>query len=281
MQKEQKIINLFNHKLNGDDAAVIDINGLFSGDGDRFLLASKDLFMEGAHFKPGWLSPYQIGFKAMMVNLSDAIAMNASPKYALLGLAVPAKMSPKELKELSNGLKDAAKAHGCEIIGGDTVKGDKLFISITILATSALAVARSGAKAGDLVLFTGRLGESKRGLKTLINGGKIASNSRFVKPVLRARYMHKMARFMRSAMDISDGLASDLPKIASGFAIKWRRRLSPLQLSSGEEYELLFTIAPKHLNRARNEAKKCRVPLTILGKLKRGRVKTYGAFSHF
>ncbi|MBR2148997.1 MAG: thiamine-phosphate kinase, partial [Campylobacter sp.] len=90
MDKEQSIISNFKHNLNGDDGAII---------GD--MVYSKDMFVEDIHFKSHWLSPKQIGKKAMIVNLSDAIAMNATPKYALLGLGLPKNLSNKYIKELS------------------------------------------------------------------------------------------------------------------------------------------------------------------------------------
>ncbi|KFN40070.1 MAG: thiamine monophosphate kinase, partial [Sulfuricurvum sp. MLSB] len=81
----------------GDDGARI---------GNR--VYSKDLFFENVHFKRRWLSPYQIGYKAMIVNISDAVAMNAIPKYALLGVAMPKSMSLHQMDELADGIKDAA-----------------------------------------------------------------------------------------------------------------------------------------------------------------------------
>lgn len=272
MDKEQLIIDMFKNPLNGDDGAVLED-----------LVVSKDLFVQGSHFKLDWLSAYEIGFKAMRVNLSDAIAMNATPKYALVGLGVPKNLSISYIKELCSGLKKSALDYGVQIIGGDTIKSDKIIISITILSylQNGRALGRIGLKLGDYVCFTGSLGESLRDLKILMNGGKIGVNSKFKKPVLRQKFMQRCAKFMRCAMDISDGLASDLPKLCFGFNLKFVSRLSKVELRSGEEYELLFGVSPRRLMRVKNEAKKCRLKLTILAKTKKGRYKTYGKFTHF
>ncbi|AII14363.1 thiamine monophosphate kinase [Campylobacter iguaniorum] len=272
MDKESFIYSQFTSKLNGDDGAVL-----------GKMVLSKDMFVEGSHFKRAWLSLEQIATKSMLVNLSDAVAMNATPKYALLGLGLPKDISNQEALKLTNAFKSSAAKFGVEIIGGDTVKSSLIIISLTIISylNNGKAVSRNGAKIGDFICYTGELGDSLKGLKALQNGGKVASNSRFVKPNLRTKFMQKSAKFMRSAMDISDGLASDLPKILGKNSVKFDKQLSNLEFKSGEEYELLFCVSSSNLARVKNEAKKCRVKLNILGKIIKGRYKSYGKFSHF
>ena len=272
MDKEQIVISNFANNLNGDDGAVI---------GD--MVYSKDMFVEDIHFKFHWLSPKQIGSKAMIVNLSDAIAMNATPKYALLGLGLPRNLSNKYIKELSNGLKETAAKFNTQIIGGDTISSDKLIISLTIIShlNSKKPLSRYGAKVGDIVCYTGRLGESLKGLKTLLNGGKVGSNSRFVKPNLRFEFIKNSAKWLRSGMDISDGLASDLAKITGNKAVKFTKKLSKIEFISGEEYEMLIVVPPRNLKRVLNQAKISRIKLNILGKIINERAKFHGKFSHF
>ncbi|ARR02013.1 thiamine monophosphate kinase [Campylobacter vicugnae] len=272
MDKEQSIISNFANNLNGDDGAII---------GD--MVYSKDMFVEGIHFKSHWLSPKQIGKKAMIVNLSDAIAMNATPKYALLGLGLPKNLSNKYIKELSSGLKECAAQYGTQIIGGDTILSNKLIISLTIISylNSKKPLIRNGAKIGDIVCYTGVLGGSIKGLRTLLNGGKISSNSRFVTPNLRQEFIKQSAKWIRSGMDISDGLASDLPKITQDRAVKFNKKLSKFEFISGEEYEMLIVVPPKNIKRVLNQAKKCRVKLNLLGKIINERAKFHGKFTHF
>jgi len=131
----------------------------------------------------------------MLVNLSDAVAMNAEPKFALLGLGLPKKTSAAQISALRKGFADVCNEYGVTIIGGDTIGSNKILLSVTVISRlCGKAVLRSGAKKGDLVAFTGELGQSLKGLRTLLNGGRVASNSRFKKPVLKDKFLLSIAR---------------------------------------------------------------------------------------
>ncbi len=108
--KEHYLINSLSSKHIGDDAAVI---------GDT--LYSMDAFFEDVHFKREWMSIAQIGRKAMLINLSDAIAMNAQPQFALVTVSIPKEMTESEIDELTQSMENTAKEYNCEIIGGDTI----------------------------------------------------------------------------------------------------------------------------------------------------------------
>ena len=125
MDKEHYLISKLSSKYIGDDAAVV---------GDT--LYSMDAFFEDVHFKRSWMSLSQIGRKAMLINLSDAIAMNAQPQFAPVTVSLPSDLTHADIDELMQSMEATAKSFGCEIIGGDTVGGDKLHISITILSKS-------------------------------------------------------------------------------------------------------------------------------------------------
>lgn len=273
MDKESKIISYFSHALNGDDGAVC---GQF--------VYSKDLFIENVHFKRTWLSMGQIGSKAVLVNISDAIAMNATPLYALLGLALPKSLANDDIKALCEAIKNECESFGVSIIGGDTTSSDKIIISLTIISkVNGKALLRTGAKNGDFVAFTGVLGGSNKGLKALMRGAKLAKNSRFVRPSLRREFVFEVANFLRCGMDISDGLLNDLPKLIKGKNIKLRAKFSKQIWQSGEEYEMLVCIKKSHLQRVLSIAKKTRTKITILGQVKNGYLKLpkYRAFKHF
>ena len=175
IDKEQYLINNLKSKYIGDDAAVI---------GDT--LYSMDAFFEDVHFKREWMSITQIGRKAMLINLSDAIAMNAQPQYALVTVSIPSDFTHEEIDELTQSMQNTASEYGCEIIGGDTIGGDKLHLSITIISKSDNPLLRTDLRVGDLLAYTGTLGESKRDLEALFRGEKIDVNSRFYTPTLRA-----------------------------------------------------------------------------------------------
>lgn len=271
MDKEAFVISQFNNKFIGDDGAVI----------GKFVLA-KDLFVENSHFKKGWLSLEQIAYKAMIVNISDIIVMNAVPKYALLGLCLPKNISADEIKELHNGFNKACAEFGIKIVGGDTIGGDFLGVSVSVIGILRnKAVYRKNAKINDIVCFSGNLGESLKNLRSLKNGGKIASNSKFAKPILRQKFFYKIAPFINSAMDISDGLCSDLGHLLGKKGLKFSKNLSKFELNSGEEYEILFSVGRKKMPRILNEAKKFRLKITPFAKIIRGKYKNYGKFKHF
>lgn len=258
MDKENLIISAFLNDKNGDDGAIV----------GKWCL-SKDLFFEEVHFKRSWLSLEQIAAKAMLVNISDAVVMNAVPKYALLGLALPQNISEKEIKNLQKGFLKTAKKWGIEIIGGDTISSDKIAISISLLSKiRKKAVFRTGLREGDFLAFTGKLGQVLRDFQILQNGGQIASNSRFITPKLRAKFFYKIASKVRCAMDISDGLSKDLSRLLklNKMGIEWLCDLSEDELFSGEEYEILFSFAPKYKDEICKIATNLKVPLTIFAR---------------
>lgn len=273
MDKENKIISYFSHALNGDDGALV---------GD--FVYSKDLFIENVHFKRSWLSMEQIGAKAVLVNISDALAMNSTPLFALLGLALPKSLRDDEIKALCGAIKSECENWGVSIIGGDTTSADKIIISLTIISkANKKTLFRKKAKNGDFVAFTGILGNSSKGLKALQNGAKLAKNSRFVRPSLRREFVFEAANFLRCGMDISDGLLNDLPKLIKGKGLEFSTKLSKQIWQSGEEYEMLVCIKKSHLQRVLSIAKQTRTKITILGKVKNGSLKLpkYRAFKHF
>ncbi len=182
MNKEDFFINEFstNSKFIGDDGALV---------GEY--VYSMDAFFENVHFKKEWMSLKQIARKSMLVNISDAIAMNAKPKYALLSVAIPKDYSKKDLKDLASGFKEIAKEYGIKIIGGDTISNKKLDISITIISKTKKAILRSGIKKNDYLCYTGDLGTCRKDLNTLLIGGKISKNSKFIEPQLKADFFMK------------------------------------------------------------------------------------------
>jgi thiamine-monophosphate kinase len=244
---------------------------------------SKDVFFENVHFKRSWLTPYQIGYKAMIVNISDAIAMNATPKYALLGVAMPRSMSLHEMDELSSGIQAAALEYGIEIIGGDTISNSKLDLSITIISETADPLLRRGLKVGDIIAYTGTIGKSVRELRYLMSGGKVHTKSRFVAPHLRQSFVTKARRYLRCGMDISDGLFSDLEKLshANRLGIRFDRKIAKKVGCSGEEYEMLIAFSPSRLKTIRRIASRTRTTITPVAYAVRGSYSNRCKSHHF
>lgn len=273
MNKEQFFINnIQNSKYNGDDGAFID-----------GYVYSMDAFFEGVHFKKDWFTLKQIAYKSMLVNISDAIAMNAKPKYALISIAIPKSYTNEELKELANGFKKAAKDFDFEIIGGDTIENHKLDISITIISKTSKPIYRSGVKEGDYLCYTGKLGDSKKDLEALLSGKKIKKSSKFIKPVLKADFFYEASKYINASMDISDGLFLDLEKlsIASNIGFDIFRKIDDNIASSGEEYEILFSCSQKNLKKIEQIAKKHKTKLNFFAKAVKGSFRTNLSNHHF
>jgi len=258
IDKEQYLIDGLKSKYIGDDGAVV---------GDT--IYSMDAFFEDVHFKREWMSLKQIAKKAMLVNLSDAIAMNAKPQFALVTLSIPSYLTLKEIDVLTDSLEKTAGFYGCEIIGGDTVGGDKLHISITIISKSKKPLLRDNLQVGDFLAYTGELGESKKDLERLFKNKKIAKKSKFYEPILRDKFIKKSRKYLNSGMDISDGLFCDTNKLLhiNGLGIKLIKKIGKKIGLSGEEYEMLISFPKSHHDKIMKIAKKTNTPLTIFAEV--------------
>ncbi len=255
LNKEDYFIKQFSFsKFIGDDGAVV---GKY--------VYSMDAFFENVHFKTKWMKLKQIAIKSMLVNISDAIVMNAIPKYALLSVAIPSYFTKRNLKQLASGFKKVAKKYNIEIIGGDTISNDKLDISITIISKTKNPIYRTGTKKNDLVCYTGELGSVKKDLNKLLDGKKISKKSKFIKPKLKAKFFYKIAPYINSALDISDGLFFELERLskANNIGFEFIKKLPKNIGCSGEEYEILFTFDKKNRKMIRKIAKKYDIKLNI------------------
>lgn len=275
MNKEDYFIQQFKKQAKnfiGDDGAVI---GKY--------VYSMDAFFENVHFKRQWCSLKHIAQKAMLVNISDAIVMNAKPKYALLTVAIPKTFSHDELKQLAKGFKSVAKEYGITIIGGDTIANEKLDISVTIISTTKHPILRSGTKKGDLIAYTGELGSCKEQLEALLKGEKLKSSCKFLKPKLKPAFFYEVASYINSAMDISDGLYFELERLskANNIGFEFLETISNAMGSSGEEYEILFSFNKKDKKTIEKIAKKHGVKLNICAKAVKGKFRSDCKNHHF
>ena len=224
----------------GDDCAVL----------PGGLLFTCDPVIEGVHFLPT-TPARQVGWKAMARNLSDIAAMGGQPRYAVISLGLRPATPVRWVRELYAGLHAAAKKFGCEIVGGDTahVRSEQ-FVVVTVLGHADQPVRRSGAKPGDAVFVTGKLGGSFRSGKHLT----------FTPRIREARWLTQHFR-IHAMLDISDGLASDLQRLVEssgvGFDICSRQvpRNGTLRaaLTDGEDFELLFTVNPRAAGKLRKK----------------------------
>jgi len=258
MNKEDYLIKNLSSAYIGDDGAVI---------GDK--IYSMDAFFENVHFKREWMSLSQIARKAMLVNISDAIAMNAQPLYALITLSLPKDITTDDIDEIIASLHEVASEYTCEIIGGDTIAGERLDFSITIVSESKNPLTRKGLKVGDMLAYTGVLGGSKKDLNRLFNSEKIADDSRFIEPILRAEFIEKARPYLSVGMDISDGLFCDTNKLLAYNNLGFESLIDIEDEigSSGEEYEMLIGFDKNNLEDIEKIANDLNVPLTLFAKV--------------
>ena len=272
MKKEDFFISLFDGKHIGDDGAIIED-----------LVISKDLFCEDIHFKREWMSLTQIAKKSMLINISDAIVMNAKPRYALIGIKIPKNFTSKELKEIFRGFKEISKEYGFEIVGGDTVAGEKLDISITLISKTKKPIYRNGIKKGYLLAYTGNIGNSHKDLKRLLSHKKVSSSSKMISPKLRGDFFYEASKYIKSALDISDGLFKDLSRLSkiNKVGFEFIEKISKRAGCSGEEYEILFAFDKKYKKRVLSISRRAKTPITIFAKAKRGKFISICKENHF
>ena len=250
----------------GDDCAVI------GGPRDRvWQLLKTDCVVEGVHFLAKE-KPARVGWKALCRAVSDVAAMGGLPCHALITIAVARDVKIAWLRGLYSGLRKAARRFGVSIVGGETSRSPgPAFISVALTGEveRARCVTRSGGRAGDILFVTGRLG-----------GSLAAKHLDFIPRLAEARWLTEHFR-IRAMMDISDGLAADLPRLAKasgcGFGIceenvpRNRGCTVAQALGDGEDFELLLAVQPRDAARleAKWRAKFPKLPLTRIGSLTR------------
>ncbi|WP_104748189.1 thiamine-phosphate kinase [Helicobacter cetorum] len=231
-----------------------------------------DLFSEGVHFKREWFSLKALVQKAFLVNISDILCMNAIPKYALLGLSVPKDFGIKEWKLLQEGIEEVCLKWNIKLIGGDTITSNTLSFAITMIGeTRGRALYRKGAKKGDLIVSSGRVGSSYKALHSLLRGGSACKKSRFFQLGFNVDFFKNLTRFIRIGLDISDGIYTECNRLSKLNKLDFRLFKKDERYKSGEEYEWLFCCSPIHKVHLKRLAKRYRAKIEILGHVKRGR----------
>ncbi|HEX6207878.1 MAG TPA: thiamine-phosphate kinase [Actinomycetota bacterium] len=279
----------------GDDAAVVEPGG-------HHLVVTVDTLVERVHFDPDVAQPDDLGYKAVVVNVSDVAAMGGSPRYAVVSLAVPPDTRPAWVIELYGGMRAAAEDYGLALVGGDTVRADQCVLTVTVLGTVAegRAVTRSGARPGDRIVVTGSLGAAAGGLR-LVQGREGATRRAVMtgpgrelvaaldRPVARVGEGEALAQAGATSMiDVSDGLALDLSRVCEASGVGARVRLpavpvaealkelaeeigvDPLDLAlhGGEDYELVATLPAAAVEDARARLlDRYGTPLTDIGEI--------------
>lgn len=273
----------------GDDAAVL------LPTPRQLQLLTADMLIEGVHFDLTTTTAWQLGYKAMAVNLSDIAAMGGVPRHAVVSIGLPQNTTVEFVQQLYQGMKEICREFAVNIVGGDTVSSPRgLVINVTVAGEvePAHLVRRSGAKVGDAIVVTGYLGSSGAGLDLL--GRDDWSEYGFAWPLVTAHLTPRpqvalgqmLGRFGASSMDdISDGLASEAHEIAkaSGVGVRIYADKIPLSpelvsaagffgtqaldyaLYGGEDFQLVFTVEPQKLHLLKNT--ELTTPITVVGEI--------------
>ena len=277
----------------GDDAAV------FTQDCNEVTLLTTDLLVERVHFFRHKTSGFDLGHKALAVNLSDIAAMGGTAGEAFVSIAIPKDCSIDYLEDLYMGMKTLAAKFDVNILGGDTTRSEAdliINISVTGSIPEKEILCRNTAEHGDMIYSTGLLGDSKAGLYLILND--IKADSKELNELLNVHNLPvphlKQGRFLASqkgvhaAIDVSDGLSSDIGHISTEsnvavhlfyekipvsknlkhFCQRFHKNPIEYALTGGEDYTLLCTISPdKADNIARRYLKEFNKPLYLIGEI--------------
>jgi thiamine-monophosphate kinase len=287
----------------GDDSVIVGIGddvAVLRTAAEHYLLATCDIQVENIHFVQSATTPYQLGRKAIAINLSDIAAMGGQPSWALVSLALPQDTLVEFVDELYRGMADQLNGTGASLVGGNLSKIEQGIVIDVFLLGQAKAgqfLCRKGARQGDLILVTGTLGDSRAGLELLHSpelpvseAARQQVSAAHLTPQPRLLEGRILAEFglVHAMLDVSDGTLGDLRHIceAGGVGAEiWPTDL-PISaatrevaaavgrnevdwaLTGGEDYELLFTAAPADSSRLQKElAEKSGTPARVIGRI--------------
>lgn len=216
----------------GDDGAIV-------ASVEPHQVITTDIATEGIHFNRAWSSARDIGAKIAIANLADIFAMGGVPKYLTVAISVSGEEEVSFILEIARGIEEIAHAHQVSVVGGDVVAGQNLMISITAIGAVTHPVLRSGAEVGDEIFITRGTGKSLAGLLLLTNG-LATLDSPYVKMFQRPDFhpedlMECGFASMSALMDVSDGLLTDLDRLAKASGVGIDITIDSTQLSYLEE----------------------------------------------
>lgn len=277
----------------GDDAAVLPVRG-------GKIVLTADMLLEGVHFDLRYFRPEEIGWRALMANLSDLAAMGAEPLCYLVSIAAPPDSPLSLLHGIFRGMASAARPSGIRLMGGDTCRGERLVLSLALAGKirKGREIRRSGARPGDILFVTGEPGWSRLGLRLLsgtrpgtLRGWRRRAANAHRKPTARLAEGITAARSgaVSAMIDLSDGLLSDLTRLleesrcgarlderAFPISAEFRTAASALGedpfaafLAGGEDYELLMAVPPRRSADFRRALRAFQVPASPIGEVVR------------
>jgi thiamine-monophosphate kinase len=263
----------------GDDCAVL-------APRRRRLLLTIDALVEGVHFRRAWLSPRALGRKLFAINASDLAAMGGTPLWCVVQITAPRRRAAADVAAITRALAAAARRAGATLVGGNLSRGAALAATLALVgAAPPRPLTRAGARPGDAVYVTGRLGDAALGLRALRRGrgGAAARRWRAPTPRLAAGALLARRRLASAMIDVSDGLLQDLGHLCTASGVGARVELArlpcsaavrragvALALAGGEDYELLFTMPPRREAALRRAAAGLGCPVTRIGECTAG-----------
>ncbi|GEN53860.1 thiamine-phosphate kinase [Halobacillus faecis] len=270
-----------------DDAAVFRPSG-------HDVVTAVDTMVEGVHFTRQTMEPEQIGYRVLAANISDLAAMGSTPAFYLVSITIPSDWTHGELERVYDGMKKLGNTYQMDLIGGDTVSGSELSLTVTVIGMVGKGKARyrSAAEAGDVLFVTGTLGDSRAGLEWLLNPKGQASKDhtyliqRHQTPVPRVSFAANLSHLERLALnDVSDGVANEANEMAGASNVDLYIDLKALPfsepirnvfpedyvdwgLSGGEDFELLGSVSEKDWPHVLKAAEQAGVTVSRIGHVK-------------
>lgn len=268
----------------GDDAAVFRQPYMD-------IVTAVDTFVENVHFSIETMTPYHVGYRVLAANISDMAAMGAIPAYYMISIVVPTDWPESKLKELYQGMNAIALAYQLDLIGGDTVSGEELVVSVTIIGfvDKGKVRYRSIVQDQDVLFVTGTLGDASAGLELLLQhpDAQLLDDNYFVKrhrmPTPRIAFAQGLSKINRVALnDISDGIASEANELAEVSDITLfidytalpihkkmeqfsRSSVRQFVLNGGEDFELVGTVSLSDWEKVKAVAEQSNTIVTKIG----------------
>ncbi|QTM98138.1 thiamine-phosphate kinase [Sediminibacillus dalangtanensis] len=276
-------------------------SGLIKGIGDdtavfrqpyQDIVTAVDTFVEGVHFTSETMDPYHVGYRVLAANISDIAAMGGTPAFYMIAIVIPEGWTEEGLASIYKGMDDLASLYHIDLIGGDTVSGNELSISVTIIGyvEQNKVRYRSHAREKDIVFATGTLGDSSAGLYLLTNEDSRLSEearnyliNRHRMPSPRVAFAKALHAAERVALnDISDGIANEAAEIAEASNISIhlydeqipvhqslkrfnREQQRKWKLFGGEDFELIGTVPEQDWPIVAAASGKAKIPVTKIG----------------
>lgn len=272
-------------RFQADDIEVVKI-------GKTKFIVKSDMLVQSTDVPPG-MKFDEIARKSIVSCTSDLACKGVRPRFATIAIAIPQGLGKKTINAIAKGFLESSKEFGFQIIGGDTNEGKEIVIEVSMFGKANKNIpSRAGAKTGDMIITSGPFGYTSAGLKIVLQGSKFSCAKKFKDAIFRPKprldFGLRAARYFSSSMDSSDGLSitlyemskqskkkfviTDLPTSDDivKFAKKNKTSVEELVFCGGEEYEIVFTVHPRNLDKVKEIARQTKVALYEIGHVEGG-----------